>query len=123
IDGIGGRTAGNVFDYIVYLFLLDGIPFALLVLFLRRRALAPTVKAHWKNGALGGVFSFFAYALVIWAMSLTPMTYVSALRETSVILAALIGTRVLREPFGRRRIAAAACVAVGIILLQVSNGA
>lgn len=123
IDGVGGRTAGSVFDYIIYLFLLDGVPFGLLVLFLRRRALAATWKAHWKTGALGGVFSFFAYALVIWAMSLTPMTYVSALRETSVILAALIGTRLLREPFGGHRIAAAACVAAGIVLLQVSNAA
>ncbi|NQU60741.1 MAG: EamA family transporter [Rhodospirillales bacterium] len=123
VDGLGGRVADDVFAYIVYLFLLDGILFGLLVIFMRRRSLVPTFKAHWKKGAIGGVLSFFAYALVIWAMTITPMTYVSALRETSVILAAFIGTRILSEPFGARRIAAAACVAAGVILLQLSNGA
>lgn len=123
IDGLGGRTADNVFGYIVYLFLLDALPFGLLVIFLRRRTLIPDVKANWKTGSLGGLFSFLAYALVIWAMTLSPMTYVSALRETSVIIAALIGTRLMHEPFGVRRIAAAAGVATGVILLQITRGA
>ena len=46
------------------------------------------------------------------------MAHVSALRETSVILAAVIGTRFLGEPFGFRRIAAAVGVVIGIVLLQ-----
>ena len=45
-----------------------------------------------------GVLSVGAYGLVIWAMSLTPMTYVSALRETSVLIAAAIGSLFLKEP-------------------------
>jgi drug/metabolite transporter (DMT)-like permease len=69
------------------------------------------------------VLSAIAYALVIWAMSLAPMAHVSALRETSVIIAALIGTRLMREPFGRRRVLAASLVALGIILLQMSDAA
>ena len=123
VDGLGGRTAGDVFNYIVYLFLLDGIPFGLLVVFMRRRILIPTLKAHWKTGILSGFFSFLAYAMVIWAMTLAPMTYVSALRETSVILAALIGTVFLKERHGAQRITAAACVAAGVVLLQISRGA
>ncbi len=123
VDGIGGRTAGDVFNYIVYLFLLDGIPFAVLVIFMRRGVLGPTLKAHWKTGTLSGFLSSLGYALVIWAMTLTPMTYVSALRETSVILAALIGTLFLKEHHGGHRIAAAACVVAGVVLLQVSREA
>jgi len=122
IDGLGGRSTANVIDYIVYMFLLNALPFGLLVAFMRRRALVPTFLLHWKTGAVGGLLSFAAYGLVIWAMSLTPMTYVSALRETSVILAALIGTLLLKEPFGLQRIAAACCVAVGVVLLQFSRG-
>lgn len=122
IDGLGGRSTANVVDYIVYMFLLNAVPFGLLVTFMRRHALAPTFRLHWKTGAIGGVLSYAAYGLVIWAMSLTPMTYVSALRETSVILAALIGTRMLKEPFGAHRIAAACCVAAGVVLLQFSRG-
>ncbi len=123
IDGLGGRTADDVFAYIVYIFLFEGIPFGLLVIFMRRGVLGPSLKAHWKNGIIGGVLSYLAYGTVIWAMTLTPMTYVSALRETSVILAALIGTLFLKEHHGRHRIAAAACVAAGVVLLQVSRQA
>jgi len=122
IDGLGGRASDSVASYVVYLFLLEALPFGLLVIFLRRDVLAPTLRANWKNGFMGGFLAFPAYALVIWAMTMTPLTYVSALRETSVILAALIGTTMLREPFGARRITAAAVVAVGVVLLQISRG-
>ena len=88
---------------------------------MRRRVLGATLKGHWKTGFFGGVLAFLAYGLVIWAMTLTPMTYVSALRETSVILAALIGAIMLGEPFSRRRVIAAACVAFGVVLLQFSK--
>ena len=87
---------------------------------MRRHALSTALKGNWKTGVLSGALAFPAYALVIWAMSLSPLTYVSALRETSVILAVLIGTRLLGEPFGARRILAASTVAVGVIVLQVS---
>jgi drug/metabolite transporter (DMT)-like permease len=53
-------------------------------------------------------------------MSVAHMASVSALRETSVIMAALIGTRLLREPFGRRRLVAASVVALGVMLLEAS---
>jgi drug/metabolite transporter (DMT)-like permease len=59
-----------------------------------------------------------AYAIVLWALSQGGMAQVSALRETSVIIAAAIGTRLLREPFGARRVLAAAVVAAGVVLLQ-----
>jgi len=122
IDGLGGRLAGDVTGYIAWLFVLEGIPLTLFAVARRRREVWPVVRGDLLTGALGGAFAFAAYGVVIWAMSLTPMTYVSALRETSVILAALIGTRLLREPLGARRIGAATVVAMGVVLLQVSRG-
>jgi drug/metabolite transporter (DMT)-like permease len=121
IDGLGGRLAGDVTGYIAWLFVLEGIPLTLFALARRRRAVWPVVRGDLLTGALGGAFAFTAYGVVIWAMSVTPMTYVSALRETSVILAALIGTRLLREPLGVRRVGAATVVAVAVVLLQVSR--
>jgi len=70
---------------------------------------------------LGGVLSALGYGIVIWAMGVAPMAHVSALRETSVILAAAIGTIWLGEPFGRRRILAAALVAGGNALLHIAG--
>jgi drug/metabolite transporter (DMT)-like permease len=117
-DGIGGRAAGDVLGYIAWLFVLDAVPFGLIVAFWRRHDLATQLRASWRASVLGGVLALGAYGLVIWAMSQAPMASVSALRETSVIMAALIGTRLLREPFGRRRVVAASIVALGVVLLE-----
>lgn len=122
IDGLGARSADDIAGYIAYLFLIDGLPFGLMVFYLRRRTLAAALKENWKTGTLSGLMSYPAYALVIWAMTLSPLTHVSALRETSVILAVLIGTRLMGEPFGARRLGAAAAVAAGVVMLQVSGG-
>lgn len=122
-DGLGARAAISVSGYIAWLFVVDALPIVFIAVLLRRRTLFTTFRRHALTGTLGGAFSIGAYGLVIWAMSLTPMTYVSALRETSVILAALIGTRLLREPFGMRRIYAAVLVSAGVVLLQFSRAA
>ena len=121
VDGLGGRAAGNVWSYIAWLFLLEGVSLALPAIIIRGPALIPAMKKHWRAGVTGGVFATVAYALVIWAMSITPLTYVSALRETSVIAAAIIGTRLLREPLGTQRVAAASVVVAGVVLLQMSR--
>ncbi len=122
LDGLGGRLSGNVIGYIAWLFLLDGIPLILVTAWLRWRELKQSLRRHWKPGAIGGGFAMTAYGLVIWAMTLTPLTYVSALRETSVLIAAIIGTKLLGEPLGSRRIAAAALVVAGVVALQLSRG-
>jgi drug/metabolite transporter (DMT)-like permease len=66
----------------------------------------------------GGVLATVGYGIVLWAMSRGAMANVAALRETSVVFAALIGTRLLGEGFGARRVGAALCVALGVLLLQ-----
>ena len=121
LDGMGGRASGDVFGYITWLFLLDALPFCALVAYLRRGSLGPSLAEHWRAAGAGGVLACAGYAMVIWAMSVTPMAFVSALRETSVIMAALIGTLLLKESFGARRIKAAAAVAVGVLILQISR--
>jgi drug/metabolite transporter (DMT)-like permease len=55
---------------------------------------------------------------VLWAQSRAPLAEVAAVRETSVIFAALIGMIFLKEGFGARRVAAAAVVAAGIVLIS-----
>ena len=59
--------------------------------------------------------------MVIYAMGVAPMGMVSSLRETSVIFAALIGTFLFREPFGRQRIIAATLVCCGVVLIKILN--
>jgi drug/metabolite transporter (DMT)-like permease len=118
IDGLGVRSAGTAAGYILWLFALTGLPFTAFVLWRRRGRLRAAFGPSLRSGIGAALISSLAYGIVIWAMSVAPMAQVVALRETSVVMAAAIGALFLGEPFGRRRIAAAAVVALGAVLLQ-----
>jgi drug/metabolite transporter (DMT)-like permease len=121
VDGAGARVARTPLSYIVSLFLIDSL-LLLPVLYARRRGVAlEPMRAQWKTGALAGLLSFVAYGIVVWAMTRAPIALVSALRETSVVIAAAIGALFLGEPFGRFRIAAAVGVAAGVALLRLAG--
>ena len=118
-DGMGVRAASGKFGYIAWLHIVDGAPFVAAVLVLRRRTAKTFFRQYGARAALGGVIAIVAYSIAVWAMSVTQLAYVASLRETSVIIAAIIGAAYLGEPFGKRRIAAAALVAAGTVLLNV----
>jgi drug/metabolite transporter (DMT)-like permease len=87
--------------------------------YLRGRGLGSAVRSIWKPAVLGGLVSMLAYGIVIWCYSLGAIAPIAALRETSVVIAAAIGTMLLREPFGRWRIAAATFCAIGIVAINL----
>ena len=110
--------AGHPFAYILWLFFLSGLPITAFALWRRRGRVRAAFAPCLKPGIGGGLVAGLAYGCVIWAMSVVPMAHVVALRETSVLIAAAIGTLLLKEPFGRHRIAAAAVIATGAVLLN-----
>jgi drug/metabolite transporter (DMT)-like permease len=118
-DGLGVRSAGQALGYIVWLFLLDGLVIPPLAVVMRRRELGKTLASSWLPGVVAGVLALCAYGLVIWAQSRGALAVVAALRESSAILAALLGTVLFGEPFGRRRVLAASAVALGVVLLNL----
>jgi drug/metabolite transporter (DMT)-like permease len=117
-DGLGVRAAGNSLSYILWLFVLEPIPICLTLLLIDRAAWFNYIRHKPGKIVLGGLASSAAYALVIFAMGLGSMAMVSSLRETSVIFAALIGTLLFRESFGRQRIFASVLVVCGVILIR-----
>ena len=117
-DGIGVRAAGNSMSYILWLFALEPFPICLFLLATDRSPWFNYMASKKGKIVIGAVASSTAYALVIFAMGLGSMAMVSSLRETSVIFAALIGTLIFREAFGRQRIIAAVMVAGGIVLIR-----
>ena len=119
VDASGARVAGKPETYVVWLFVLDALPFPMLILFLKRRELVAYAGRFWLRGLIGGALSAAAYAVVLWAMTRAPVAAVAALRETSVIFAALIGAWLLREGHLARRLAGAATVAAGVIALKL----
>jgi uncharacterized membrane protein len=120
-DARGVRLAAEPFTYIVWIFLLDAIGITAAALLRRRRALVRAVAEKWRFGVAAGVLSILSYGSAVYAFSLIETAKVSALRETSVVWAALMGAVVLREGFGRRRIAAAMVLAAGLVLMQFAG--
>lgn len=120
-DGMGVRHAGNPVAYIAWLFVVQGSVLAPFGWWLRRHRLREAWSTSWVSGILGGVIASISYGIAVWAMSLGPIAHVTALRETSVLIAALIGTRLLGEPFGHWRVIAAAVVAAGAVTLQFAG--
>ena len=107
--------------YIVWLSILDGVP--LITYALHQRSLAEVValKSRWRIYLFGAVLALAAYWMVVWAMSQTSIALVSAIRETSIVIAALIGAYYFKEPAGKRRIAASIVICAGIALLAWSG--
>jgi drug/metabolite transporter (DMT)-like permease len=117
VDGLGVRHAHNPYGYAGLLFLLEGPAFPVIALF-RRPATTWREGSLVSRGLLAGGLSLIAYGTVLWAQTRAPLAEVAAVRETSVIFAALIGMAFLHERFGPRRLAAAAVIATGIILVS-----
>ncbi len=119
VDGAGARASGNALGYVLWLTFIEGIVF--LTWIRRRRGASATayVRNQWRRGLTGGFCSVAAYGIVLWAMTRAPIAAVSALRETSVIFAALIGALWLKEGFGLARLAGAATVVVGVATLKL----
>jgi drug/metabolite transporter (DMT)-like permease len=119
VDGAGARASGNALSYVVWLTFAEGIAFLAWIRWRRGNAAVGYVRRQWRRGMLGGFCSVAAYAIVLWAMTRAPVAAVAALRETSVIFAALIGALWLKEGFGIARIAGAVTVVVGVATLKL----
>jgi drug/metabolite transporter (DMT)-like permease len=117
-DARGVRGAPEPFTYIVWIFLLDSIGITCTALIRRRRELGRTIVSRWRFGVAAGLLSILSYGSAVYAFSLMETARVSALRETSVAFAALLGTVFLKEGFGSRRIAAALALAAGLVAMQ-----
>ncbi|MBL8834790.1 MAG: EamA family transporter [Alphaproteobacteria bacterium] len=119
VDGLGARAAGNPLSYIVWLNLLESPGILIYVLAQRGWRIMPALRKVAGRAAIGGTIATFGYGIAIWALSLGAMAHVAALRETSVLFATLIGTRLLGESFGARRLAAALVVVAGLLLMNL----
>jgi drug/metabolite transporter (DMT)-like permease len=121
IDGIGARHAGTALGFYGWLGSLN----ALIMLGYLKRTAPHQIPALWTHGKraflLGGAASFTAYALVIWSFTQAPIALVTALRETSIIFALLIGVFFLREKLNLAKIASTAITLLGVALLRLAK--
>ena len=124
-DGLGVRASGPTFEhklsYIVWLNICEGPWLIVAALYLRPFAVAAYLRKGprgWWRGAVGGAIATVGYAIAIWALAAGPIAHVAAVRESSVLFAAVMGALLLGEPFGTRRIAAAGIIVAGLLLMN-----
>ncbi|MGR3539856.1 MAG: EamA family transporter [Hasllibacter sp.] len=120
-DGVGARISGSPVAFFGWIAFLGALPFGLyaetrrpgLVLSLPRVAPAAFFGGGWA--------SFTAYAIVVWAFTQAPLALVTALRETSIVFALLIGALVLRERVDLPRIASTFVTLIGVALMRLAR--
>ena len=119
VDALGARISGNAIQYVVALFVLDGWPFALIVLSRRGKAAWPYARQRWPVATLGAFASLGSYGIALWAMTRAPVATVAALRETSELFAALLGSWFLKEAFTLRRALGTGVIVAGVMALRL----
>jgi drug/metabolite transporter (DMT)-like permease len=120
-DGVGARLSGHAQSYTAWLFLVQGAAMPVVYVVLRGRLRLPLKEAETWKALAGGVFGLLSYGVVIWALTLAPMGRVSALRETSILFAVVIGVVFLKEKVTLPRTAAALMIAGGAIALSTAH--
>jgi drug/metabolite transporter (DMT)-like permease len=119
--GLGVRAAGTVLGFQAWLEVVTGFGTLCYGVVVRRGDVVDYVRRHGLIGFVAGAVSVLGFLAFLVAARSLPLGPVSAVRETSVIFGAVLGTLVLKEGFGPRRIAAAVMVTVGIVLLAVAR--
>ncbi|MEP4378571.1 MAG: EamA family transporter [Alphaproteobacteria bacterium] len=117
-DTIGIRAVGPEIEYativfVSWLMVFAAIPILIVAFAIRRGRIISYMRDNAIKGIGGGTIAVVSYALILFAFENAPVASVAALRETGVVFAALIGTFLLGEHLGKRRIPAAILVAVG----------
>lgn len=118
VDGTGARLAGTAVGYFAYMSIVNSVVMVLYVLAVRPKVLKQLVHSHIRLCILGGGASFAAYAIVTWAFTQAPIALVTALRETSIVFALLIGVFFLKERVDLVKVFSTFTTLLGAFLLR-----
>jgi drug/metabolite transporter (DMT)-like permease len=117
VDAHAIRLAPLAMTFVAWFFLLDGIIMFPIFAFARRGRIISLLRSEGRQGLMAGFASLISFGSALFALLLSPVGIVAALRETSVVFGMLIAAFVLREHVGRRRAAGATVIAAGAILI------
>ena len=118
VDGIGVRISGIPIAYTGWRSLICTVLMLLLYYRSYRRFRLNLFERETQKAVAAAIIAMLGYAVIVWAMTTNRMGAVSALRETSVVFATLIGVVFLKERLSFRRIAACVVIVIGAVLLQ-----
>jgi drug/metabolite transporter (DMT)-like permease len=111
------RLSGQAIAYAAWLTVFQGVGMLAAFAGIRRRLPDRPRGRESLATSVAALIGSLGYGIALWAMSGSPMSQVSALRETSILFAALMGAVLLREPLTPRRMLGGASIAAGAICL------
>lgn len=117
-DGLGARQAGTAVGYYAWLTLFNAVLFALIIRVTKPGILSQLPSRGRMIALIGGGASFLAYAIVTWAFTMAPIALVTALRETSIVFALIIGVVFLKEPLNLAKVASTMATLLGVTILK-----
>ena len=119
LDGMGARVAGDAVAYVGWVFVVDGILFAVGTLAWRGTGILPRRGKDWVMGGVASAASYGAYAISVWAMTKAPIALVAALRETSILFAVLVGWLVFGERMTVEKALSALLIVAGVMVTRL----
>jgi len=118
-DGYGARVSNSFLSYMGWVFILNALSFPLILKINdKSEVITKTFKEGKKIFFIGGTLSYIVYGIVIWGFTQAPIALITALRETSIIFALLIGTFFLKEKFTLLKVIATFIIFFGVALLK-----
>jgi len=121
VDGLGARQAGTALGFFAWLSLFNTIIFAAIMTACKPGLIRRVAREGRRIAIIGGGASFFAFAIVIWGFTKAPIALVTALRETSIVFALLIGVFFMKERMNLAKIVSIAVTLSGAVLLRLSR--
>ncbi len=121
VDGYGARLSGSPVGYFAVSALGATVVYSALMARLRPGTLRAAVRDGRRVMLVGGGASFVAYSLVMWAFTEAPIALVAALRETSILVAVLIGVLAFGEKLDLAKAAATMLTLFGAVLLRLAR--
>jgi drug/metabolite transporter (DMT)-like permease len=86
-----------------------------------RAGFAAACRTQWRHALVGAVLAPMAYVMVLYAVTLAPLSHVAPAREVSMLFAALLGGRLLGEGDRGLRLLGAGLIAAGVVLLALGG--
>ena len=121
VDGLGAREAGTALGFYGGLSVVNAVIFAGIARIRRPGLITAVVSKNKRLALAGGGASFMAYAMVIWAFTLAPIAMVTAVRETSIVFALLLGVVVLKERLDLVKVVATLMTLLGLGMLRINR--
>ncbi|MEZ5536030.1 MAG: EamA family transporter [Thiolinea sp.] len=121
VDGLGARVSASPVGYYALGSCLNAAIWLVYVSFRRPGLLRELLSCEWKLSLQAGGASFSAYSMVVWAFTVAPIALVTALRETSILFAMLLGVLLLGEHMNGKKVMAVGVVLGGIMMLRISQ--